>query len=141
MPVGWTGHAYRPGTGDSFSRWDESLLNYELRTKEGLFPQRKGLCAHPGDRGVELGPLERQPCALSSTDGRQGRPHVPQGPSRRYQRKHSEVPQQQKAHMALRVRMRVLLPSVITETTERVADSSRPVSLPFHKIPWTRHRT
>lgn len=35
-------------TGDappsSFSRWGESLLNYELRTKEGLFPQRK-VCA------------------------------------------------------------------------------------------------
>ena len=48
MPVGWTGHPYRPGTGDappsSFSRWGESLFNQELRTKEGLFPQKK-VCA------------------------------------------------------------------------------------------------
>ena len=44
-------------------------------------------------------------------------------------------------HTWLSVRMWVLLPSVITEMTERVADSSSPISLPFHKIPWTRHRT
>lgn len=96
-------------------------MNYELRTKEGLFPKGRVCVPTQETRGVELGLLERQPCALSSTDSRQGRPHAPQGTLKMVPKKTQRSPPTAESTRGSPCEdVEPLLPSVITEMTERV---------------------